>query len=108
MNADLLDNIVPNPESQTTGSISFFIQEMCFSPIPCNSHYYIFDPHNRDNLGQSNENGYSITMKHILNFITTKNLINNQLQHVYGNKLIFFPEVERSTKRSAIRKLRCS
>ena len=108
MNADLLDNIVPNPESQATGSISFFIQEMSFSPIPCNSHYYIFDPHNRDNLDQSNENGYSITMKHVLNFITTKNLINNQLQHVYGNKLIFFPEVEGSTKRSAIRKLRCS
>lgn len=87
MNADLLDNIVPNSESQTAGSISFFIQEMCFSPIPCNSHYYIFDPHNRDNLGQSNENGYSIllqfiTIEHALNFITKTHLMKSFIYHV--------------------------
>ena len=94
VNADLLNNLVPNPESQTIGSF-FFIQGMCFTIIPYNSNYYIFDSHSHvacEN-GQSSENGYSVllqfvTIEHVLNFITTTYLINNQLQHVYENQFL--------------------
>ena len=87
MNIDLLDNLVPNPESGTTGS-SFFTQGMCFVIIPYNSNYYIFDLHSRDSLSQSSENSYSIlllfvTSENVLNFITTTYLINNHLLHGY-------------------------
>ena len=72
-NAYLLDNLVPDSESQTTVSI-FFNSRHAMTPY--NSDYYIFDSHSRDGLGQSSENGYSIllkfvTIEHVLNFITT-------------------------------------
>ena len=37
-----LSGVVPNPDSETTGSI-FFIQAMCFAIMQYNSNYYIFD-----------------------------------------------------------------
>ena len=54
--ATFLENLVQNPESQSTGSI-FFIQGMRFAIIPLSSHYYIFDWHSRDNIGQASGNG---------------------------------------------------
>ena len=83
MHATLLENLVQNPESQSTGSI-FFIQGMCF----------IFDSHSRDNIGQASENGSSVllkflTIEHVLNFITTTYLVNSELQHVYENQFFF-------------------
>ena len=36
VHASLLENLVQNPESQSTGSI-FFIQGMCFAIIPFSS-----------------------------------------------------------------------
>ena len=41
VNATLLENLVQNPENQSTGS-NFFIQGMCFAIILFSSHYYIF------------------------------------------------------------------
>ena len=52
MHATLLENLVQNTESQSTGSI-FFIQGICFAIIPFSSHYHIFDSQNRDNIGQA-------------------------------------------------------
>ena len=83
---------------------------MRFVVIPYNSDYYNFELQSRDREGQSIGNGYSImlqfvTNEHVLNFISIKDAINNQLQHAYENR-IFFPEVERSTNKSVIRKLR--
>ena len=88
----LIKNLVN--QSQSTGSI-FFIQGMCFAIIPFSSHYYIFDSHSRDNIGQASENGSSVLLKfliieHILNFITTTYLENSQLQRVYENQFVFF------------------
>ena len=75
VHATLLKNLVQNPESQSTGSISF-IQGMCFAIVTFSSHYYTFDSHSRDNIGKASENGSSLllkflTIEHILNFITT-------------------------------------
>ena len=75
VHATLLENLVQNPESQSTGSI-FFIQGMCFAIIPFSSHYYIFDSHSRDNICQASQNTSSVlpkflTIEHVLNFITT-------------------------------------
>ena len=94
VHATLLENLVQNPESQSTGSI-FFIQGMCFAIIPFSSHYYIFDSHSRDNIGQASENGSSVllkflTIENVLNFITTTYLVNSELQHVYDNQFVFF------------------
>ena len=94
MHATLLENLVQNPESQSTGSI-FFIQGMCFAIIPFSSHYYIFYSHSLDKTGQANENVSSIlltflTIEHVLNFIATSYLVNNELQHVYENQFAFF------------------
>ena len=61
MHATLLENLVQNPESQSTGSICF-IQGMFFVIIPFSSHYYIFDSHSRDNIGQARENGSSVLL----------------------------------------------
>ena len=61
VHATLLENLVQNPESQSTGSI-FFIQGMFFVIIPFSSHYYIFDSHSRDNIGQARENGSSVLL----------------------------------------------
>ena len=106
--ADLLDNLVPNPESYTIDSI-LFIWSRGFVIIPYNSNYYIFDSPSRDNLCQSSENGYSISLQffaieHALNFIIPTYLINNQLQNVC--KTSIFLKVEKLTKGSVIRKLR--
>ena len=67
----------------STGSI-FFIQVMCFAIIPFSSHYYIFDTHSCDNIGQASANGSSVllkflTIQHALNFITTTYLVNSKL-----------------------------
>ena len=75
--------------------VNFFIQGMCFAKIPFSSHYYIFDSHSRDKIGQASENGSSVllkflTIKHVLNFITTTYLINSELQHVYEKQFVFF------------------
>ena len=93
LNVDLLDSLVPNRENQTTGSI-FFIQAICFPFIPYNSNYYIFDSHSGYSFGQSSENVYSIllqfvTIEHVLNFVTTSYLIENQLQYIYENQSVF-------------------
>ena len=89
MHATLSENLVQNPDSQSTGSI-FFIHGMCFSIIPFSSHYYIFDSHSRDSIGQVSENGSSVllkflTIEHVLNFITTTYLVNSELQRIYEN-----------------------
>ena len=81
VNADLLNNLVPNPESQTTDSI-FFIQSLSFGIIQYNSNYYVFDSQKRDSVCQSSKKGYSILLQfvaieHVLNFITITDLINN-------------------------------
>ena len=60
---------------------------MCFEIIPYSSSCYIFDFHSHDNVGQTTENGFSVllkllTIEHVLNFIKTTYLVNNQLQHV--------------------------
>ena len=94
MHATLLKNLVQNPESQSTGS-NVFIQGRCFAIIPFSSHYYIFDSHIRDNIGQASENGSSVLHKilnieHALNFITTTYLVDSELQHVYENQFVFF------------------
>ena len=91
VHATLSGNLVQNPE---TGSI-FLIQGMCLAIIPFTSHYYLFDSHSRDNIGQASENGSSVLLKfliieHILNFITTTYLENSQLQRVYENQFVFF------------------
>ena len=93
LNVDLLDSLVPNRENQTTGSI-FFIQAICFPFIPYNSNYYIFDSHSGYSFGQSSENVYWIllqfvTIEHVLNFVTTSYLIDNQLQYIYENQFVF-------------------
>ena len=69
---------------------------MCFAIVPYSSNYYNFDSKSRDNVGQTNENGSSLSIKfltfeHVLNFIKTTYLVNNQLQHVYKNHF-FLPE----------------
>ena len=94
MHAILSENLAQNPESQSTESI-FFIQGM----------YFIFDSHSRDNIGQASENGSSVLLKfltiaHVLNFITTTYLVNSELQHVYENQFVFFPEIEISMRRT--------
>ena len=94
MHATLLENFVQNPESQSTGSICV-IQGMFFVIIPFSSHYYIFDSHSRDNIGQARENGSSVllkflTIEYVLNFITTNYLVNSESQHVYENQFVFF------------------
>ena len=99
VHATLLKNLVQNPESQSTGSI-FFIQGMCFAIVTFSSHYYTFDSHSRDNIGQASGNGSSVllkflTIEHVLNFITTTYLVNSELQHVYENQFVFSsPEIE--------------
>ena len=89
----LIDNLVPDANIQAINSI-LFIQSMCFAFIPYNSNYYIFDSHSCGSLGQSRENCYSIllqfvTTEHALDFITTTNLVNNQLQHVCEKQFFF-------------------
>ena len=85
-------------------SIQFiFIQGMRFVIIPYNSDYYNFESQSHDSVGQSIENGYSIllqfaTNEHVLNFISMKNVTNNQLQHAYENQ-IFFPKLKDQQKR---------
>ena len=91
--------------------VNFFIQGMCFAIIPFSSHYYIFDLHSRDNIGQANENGSSVllkflTIEHVLNFITTTYLVNSKLQHIYENQFVFFPEIEISIRRRISRRFR--
>ena len=110
VHATLLENLVQNPESQSTGSI-FFIQGMCFAIIPFSSHYYIFDSHSRDNIGQASENGSSVllkflTIKHVLNFIITTYLVNSELQHVCEKQFVFFPETKISIRRRTLRRFR--
>ena len=100
MHAILSENLAQNPESQSTESI-FFIQGM----------YFIFDSHSRDNIGQASENGSSVllkflTIEHVLNFITTTYLVNSELQHVYENQFVFFPEIEISIRRRTLRRFR--
>ena len=77
---------------------------MRFAITSYSSNYYIFDSHSLDNVCQATEKGYSMLLKfltteHVLNFITTIYLVNNQLQHVYENQFVFFPEVKISIKR---------
>ena len=84
---------------------------MCFAIILFSSHYYIFDSHSRDNIGQASENGSSVLLKfltitHVLNFITTAYLVNSELQHVYENQFVFFPEIEISIRRRTLRRFR--
>ena len=76
---------------------------MRFAITSYSSNYYIFDSHSLD-VSQATEKGYSMLLKfltteHVLNFITTIYLVNNQLQHVYENQFIFFPEVKISIKK---------
>ena len=59
--ATLLENLVQNPESESTGSI-FFIQGICFEIIPFSSPYYIFDSHSCGNTNQASENGLSVLL----------------------------------------------
>ena len=87
MHATLLENFIQNPESQSTGS-NFFIQGICFAIIPFSSHYFIFDSHSHDSIGQASENGLSVllqflTTKDFSNFIKTTYLVNSELKHVY-------------------------
>ena len=84
---------------------------MCFAIIPFSSHYYIFDSHSRDNIGQASENGSSVllkflTIKHVLNFIITTYLVNSELQHVCEKQFVFFPETEISIRRRTLRRFR--
>ena len=107
-NDNLLDNLVQNPERQTTGSI--FLFKVRLIVIPHNSNRCIFDSPGRDNVGQSIENGSSVLLKlstteHVLSFINTTYLINNHLLHVYENQFVFFPELERSAKTRDLRRL---
>ena len=67
---------------------------MHFVIITHNSDYYNFESQSHDSVGQSVENGYSIllqfaTNEHVLNFITMKNVTNNQLQHAYENQIFW-------------------
>ena len=67
---------------------------MCFAVIPYNSNYYIFDSQSRDNMGQSIETVFSVlpkfvTIECVLNFVTTKYLINNHLKHFDEINLFF-------------------
>lgn len=76
---------------------------MRFVIIPYNSDYYNFESQSHDSVGQSIENGYSIllqfaTNEHVLNFISMKNVTNNQLQHAYENQ-IFFPKFKDQQKK---------
>ena len=62
-----------------------------------------FESQSHDSVGQSIENGYSIllqfaTNEHVLNFISMKNVTNNQLQHAYENQ-IFFPKLKDQQKK---------
>ena len=89
--------------------VNFFIQGMCFAKIPFSSHYYIFDSHSRDKIGQASENGSSVllkflTIKHVLNFIITTYLVNSELQHVCEKQFVFFPETEISIRRRTLRR----
>ena len=95
MHATLLENLVQNPESQSTGSICF-IQGMFFVIIPFSSHYYIFDSHSRDNIGQASQNTSSVlptflTIERVLNFITTTYLVNSELNcNMFVRTNLFF------------------
>ena len=93
VHATLLENLVQNPESQSTGSI-FFIQEMCFAIISFSSHYYIFDSHSRGNIGQASENGSSLLLK----FLTIEHVLNCNM--FMKTNLFFFPEIEISIRDS--------
>ena len=110
LHATLLEILVQNPESQSTGAI-FFNQGMRFAIIPFSFHYYSFDKHSRDKIGQASENGSSVllrflTIEHVLNFITTTYLVNSELQHVYENQFVFLPEIEMSLRRRTLRRFR--
>ena len=110
MHATLLENLAHNPESQSTESI-FFIQGKSFAIIPISSHYYIFDSHSRDNIGEASESGSSVllkslTIEDVWNFITTTYLVNSELQHVYENQFVVFPEIEISIRRRTLRRFR--
>ena len=81
---------------------------MCFVIIPFSSHYYIFDSHSRDNIGQASENGSLVllkflTIEHVLNFITTTYLVNSELQHVYENQFVFFSRNRNINKKENFR-----
>ena len=106
MHATFLENFIQNPESQSTGS-SFFIQGICFAIIPFSSHYFIFDSHSHDNIGQASENGSSVllqflTTKDFLNFIKTTYLVNSELKHVYEKQFVSL-EIEISIRRTTLR-----
>ena len=77
---------------------------MCFAVIPYNSNYYIFDSQSRDKMGQLIENVFSVlpkfvTIECVLNFVTTKYLINNQLKD-FDEINLFFNLFMRSAKTS--------
>ena len=67
----LLRKFSSKPRNQWTGSI-FVIQEMCLVIIPFSSHYYIFDSHSCDNIGEASENGSSVLLK----FLTIEHVLN--------------------------------
>ena len=97
VHATLLENLVQNPESQSTGSI-FFIQGMCFAIIPFSSHNYIFDVVTILVKQVKMVLLKFLTIEHVLNFITTTYLVNSELQYVYENQFVFFPEIEISIR----------
>ena len=49
---------------------------------------------------------YYLTIEHVLNFITTSYLVNNELKHVYENLFAFLPEIEMSIRRRSLRRFR--
>ena len=83
---------------------------MCFAKIPFSSHYYIFDSHSPDNIGQAKENGSSLllkflTIKDVLNFRITTYLVNSELQYVCEKQLAFFSR-NRNIRRRTLRRFR--
>ena len=83
--------------------VLFFYSRCVFCNYTLSFYNCILYSHSPDNLGQPTQMIKSAKIVHVLNFKTTTYLIIKQLQRVYENQSIVFPEWKRSAKARVLR-----
>lgn len=101
MNTNLL-NILKHIQ-KVKHQVLFFYSRCVFCNYTLSFYNCILYSHSPDNLGQPTQMIKSAKIVHVLNFKTTTYLIIKQLQRVYENQSIVFPEWKRSAKARVLR-----